>query len=86
MVASNRLSIDPAHLPPSTRAAYFRGLRAYHQINVWRKLSDNDIDPLKWGWEMKNGNVSPIMTDIEAGPPDILKIVRCGCRGMWQKM
>ena len=34
---------------------------------------------------MKNGNFSPIMTDIEAGPPDILKIVRCGCRGMCGK-
>ena len=55
MVASNRLSIDPALLPPSPRAAYFHGLRVYHQINIWRKYTD--IDPLEWGWEMKNGNL-----------------------------
>ena len=85
MVASNRLSIDPALLPPSPRAAYFHGLRVHHLINVWRKLGDTDIDPLRWGWEMKNGNFSLIMTDIEAGPPDILRIVRCGCRGMCGK-
>ena len=30
---------------------------------------------------MKNGKFNPIMTDIEAGPPDILKIIRCGCKG-----
>jgi hypothetical protein len=30
---------------------------------------------------MSNGKFSPIMTDVEAGPPEILKIVRCGRKG-----
>ena len=30
---------------------------------------------------MKNGKFSPIMTDIEPGPSDILKIICCGCKG-----
>ena len=36
---------------------------------------------MNWGWEMENGKFSPIMTDNEAGPPDILKVIRCGCEG-----
>ena len=81
MVFSDRASIDPALLPPSPRAAYYHGLRVYNQMNVWSKLSDGDIDPLRWGWKIVNGKYYPIMTDIEAGPPDILKIIRCGCKG-----
>ena len=78
MVSSDRASIDPALLPPSLRATYYHGLQVYHQMNVWGKISDNDIDPLSWGWKISNGTFSPIMTDIKAGPPNILKIIRCG--------
>ena len=81
MVLSDRANIDPALLPPSPRAAYYHGLRVYHQIQVWIKLSEKDINPMNWGWEMENGKFSPIMTDNEAGPPDILKVIRCGCEG-----
>ena len=81
MVSSDRASIDPALLPPPSRAAYYHDLRVCHQMNVWRQLSDDDIDLLSWGWKISNGKYSPIMTDIETGPPDILKIIRCGCKG-----
>lgn len=81
MVAGNRAKIDPALLPPSPRAAFFHGLRVYHQIRVWRKLSDTDLEPLSWGWKLENGLHTPIKTDIAAGPPDLLKIIRCGCKG-----
>ena len=46
MVASDRANNNPALLPPSPRAAYYHGLRVYHQIKVWRNLSDSDIDLL----------------------------------------
>ena len=49
-------------------------------MNVWRKLSNGDTDPLSWGWKISNGKFSPVMTDIEADPPDILKIIRSGCK------
>ncbi|XP_065662608.1 zinc finger BED domain-containing protein 5-like [Hydra vulgaris] len=63
------------------RAAYYHGLRVYHQIKVWRNLSNVDLDPLSWGWVIQNQMHAPIMTDIEAGPQDILNIIRCGCKG-----
>ena len=81
MVSSDRAIIDPALLPPSLRATYYHDLQVYHQMNVWGKISDNDIDPLSWGWKISNGKFSPIMTDIKAGPPNILKIIRCGWKG-----
>ena len=52
-------------------------------MNFWRQLSDDDIHLLSLGWKMSNGKYSPIMTDIEAGSPDILKIIRCGCKGSY---
>lgn len=80
MVMANRAKIDPSCLPPSPRAAYFHGLRVYHQLKVWHGLCDTDQEPCRWGWEMKNSQFSPIMTDCEPGPQDLLKIVRCSCQ------
>ena len=44
-------------------------------------MSDVEKYPLKWGWVIENKMCTPIMTDIEAGPPDPLKVIRCGCKG-----
>ena len=82
MVLSNRAVIDPSILPPSSRAAYYHGLRVYHQMKVWRQLRDSDLMPLKLGWQKIGESLSPIMKDIEAGPTDLLKVIRCGCKGM----
>ena len=81
MVLSRRANIDPSTLPPSQRAAYFHGLRVYHQVKVWRDLRDSDFMPLNWGWQINGDFMTPIMTDEEAGPADLLKIIRCGCKG-----
>ena len=54
MVSPHCAGIDPALLLPSPRATYYHGLRIYHQMNVWRKLSDNHIDPLSWGCKISN--------------------------------
>ena len=55
------------------------------QILCYCFAIDKDIEyhkePLRWGWKMENSNYTPIMTDIEAGPPELLQIVRCGCKG-----
>ena len=81
MVASSRKTIDPSILPPSPRAAYFHGLRVYHQIQVWLTLSDGDLQPIRWGWELKKGVLTPIKTDLGAAPDSLLNIIRCGCKG-----
>ncbi|CAK8688755.1 unnamed protein product [Clavelina lepadiformis] len=81
MVMSNRSHVDPALLPPSPRTAYHHGLRVYHQLKVWRTLSNSDLKPLSWGWQKKDDMFSPVMTDVAAAPEDVLKIIRCSCKG-----
>ena len=81
MIVSNRDCIDPALLPPSPQAAYFHGLRVYHQLKVWRSLSNSDLEPQNWGWQMKNKVFAPIKTDEAAWPKVILKIIRSICKG-----
>ena len=81
MAASHRSKIYPVLLLPFPRAVFFHDLRVHHQIVVWKDLSEVDKEPLRWGWKIENSNYTPIMTDIEAGPPELLRIVRCGCKG-----
>ena len=80
MVMSSYSNTDPALLSPSLRAAFFHGLRVYHQLKVWQSLSDTDVEPLEWGWEMKDGLFMPIMTDEPPGPQDLLRAICCSCK------
>ena len=68
IVLSNRAVIDPSMLPPSPRAAYYHGLRVYHQLKVWRELRNTDYMPLTWGCQMVAESFTPIMTDIKLVP------------------
>ena len=45
-------------MPPTNRAAFFHGLRAYHQIVIWKMLNDKDVilDPKDWGWFVSEGS------------------------------
>lgn len=81
MVSGSRKDLDPSALPPSPRAAHYHGLRVYHQIMVWTRLSEKDVDPLRWGWTMVNGFLEPIKTDAPAAPQTLLKVIRCSCKG-----
>ena len=85
MVRTDRTKIDPSLLPPSPRTTYYYGIRVYYQIKVWKALSDTDLEPIHWGWKLRNDSFVPIMTDEEPGPSDLLKIVRCTCREMSDK-
>ena len=58
MVISDRKSLDPAYLPPTARAAHFHGQRVYHQLKVWRNLSDQDENPSSWGWKLEKKIIS----------------------------
>ena len=89
MAASDSSKIDSALLPPSPRVVFFHGLWVHHQIFVWKDLSEVDKEPLHQGWKVENSNYTPIMTDIEAGPPELLRIqfgckrpcgAKCSCR------
>ena len=85
MVRTDRARIDSSLLPQSPRAAYYHGLHEYHQIKVWKALSETDLEPTQWGWKLRNESFVPIMRDQEPGSSDLLKVVRCTCKEMCDK-
>ena len=80
MIKESLLNIDPLVLPPSPRATLYHGFRVYHQIKIWLLLMNTDCDLMKWGWEINNGLFSPIMTDAESGPLDLLEMIQFNCK------
>ena len=70
-----------ALLPPTSDAARMHSFRVYLQVQLWY---GRDMDPLKWGWEMKAGNLQPIGSERPAAPPRLLKIIffefKSGCK------
>ena len=63
MVASSN-KINPSQLPLTEKAAWFHSLRTYLQILEWKTLKDCLLlEITDWGWEFKNGEVVPIITD-----------------------
>ena len=54
MVRTDCAKINPSLLPLSPRAAYYHGLHMYHQIKVWKVLSETHLEPIQWRWKLKN--------------------------------
>ena len=79
MVSTSKKSIDPQKLPPTERAAYFHSLRVHLQVILWFKLTNNDLDPMQWGWKLADTVLTPVLTDLDAAPESLLKFVRCKC-------
>ena len=73
-------NIDPQKLPPTERAAHYHSLRVHLQVIIWKKLTSDDLDPKQWGWKLDGKVLSPIMTDINVAPENLLKFVRCKCK------
>ena len=43
-------------------------------------MRDSDYMPFDLGWKKDRQSFIPIMTDEEAGPEDLLKVIHCGCK------
>ena len=54
--------------PPKEKAAFFHSLRVHLQVMIWKSLDQCEYDPSSWGWEMKNGVLAPVMTDLDPAP------------------
>ena len=80
MVSLAKTSIDPQKLPPTERAAYFHSLRVHLQVILWKRLTNTDLDPEKWGWKLYDSALTPVMTDQEVAPESLLKFIRCKCK------
>ena len=79
-ITTSKVQLQPERLPPTERAAYFHFLRVHLQIVIWKYLGRVQIDPRYLGWEVKGSMFSPIVTDLEPAPEELLRIVRCKCK------
>ena len=80
--ATSTKTLQPELLPPTERASFFHSLRVHLQVMIWSSLGQFQYDPCGWGWEMKNGVLAPVMTDLDHAPKELLKFVRCKCKVM----
>ena len=72
MVSSSKASLDPQKLPPTERAAHYHSLRVHLQVIIWKKLSNNSLNPKQWGWKLEGSAFTPTMTDLNAAPDNLL--------------
>jgi len=47
---------------------------------VWMGMA-NEMNPTEWGWKKENDQLIPIMTQNNAAPDELLKIIHCNCSG-----
>ena len=66
-------------MPPTGRACHFHSLRVHHQVSTWKHLS-TVLKKEEYGFNIENGSVVPVITDIEPAPPDLLQDIRCSCK------
>ena len=74
-------TLQPEKLPPTKRACYYHGLRAFFQIMEWKNVDEEGrLNVLDWGWRKSGNSIAPIATDIEYAPPQLQHIIRCNCK------
>ncbi|KAK3918359.1 Chromosome-associated kinesin KIF4 [Frankliniella fusca] len=68
-----------ASLPPTKSAARQFFYRVYLQVQAWR---GQILDPTAWGFQRVSGYLRAVWSTQEVAPPELLKLIACGCRGM----
>ena len=72
--------VDPSALPPTSSAFKYHSLRVYLQVQQWI-IRECVLKPDHWGWSLVGGKYIPIEMDIPPAPEELLKIIRCTCKG-----
>jgi len=48
---------------------------------IWKVLDGSfQLEPEQWGWQLKEGLLTPIMTDLEIAPDNLFQVIRCKCK------
>ena len=64
-------------LPPTSAAAKYHSLRAYHTVQQWL---GNKLAATQYGFELCDGVLVPIRSDLAPAPSLVLNLVSCGCK------
>lgn len=78
MISRNTTCVQPQTLPPTSSAAKFHSQRVYYQVQLWQ--GNTQLDACQWGWELRDGRLAAIMTDLQAAPTSLLEVIRCNCK------
>ncbi len=70
--------VTPERLPPTESSTKYHSLRVYYQIMVWTG-NETGMNVVDWGWKVEKNQLVPIMTNKQAAPETLLRIVHCNC-------
>ena len=73
-------SVDVQSLPPTSHSAKYHPYRVYYQTQVW--MGNQSLKPEEWGWKVHCGNLVPMTMDSNPAPDELMKILRCRCKGL----
>ena len=77
--ASSLSHVSCSSIPPTSAATVYHAQRVYLQIQIWQ-LNSN-LNATDWGWRNVKNNLFPVHTDMPPAPADVLRVIRCGCKG-----
>ena len=71
-------------LPPTSAAVKYHSYRAYFTAEEWLGNVAH-LNPTEWGWELKDGMLTIILTDRPIAPEQVSFIIYCGCKTVCSK-
>lgn len=71
-------TVEVHSLPQTTNAAKYHSFQVYCQV---QERMRNCVDPEKWSWCLRKGQLEPKAMDSPVAPDPLLKLVRCQCKG-----
>ena len=74
--------IKPEDLPPTERAAVQQSLCVHQQTVVSQTLNNLRLDLLNWGWKQDGACFTPIQTNNDVAPAEVMKFIRCNCKSL----
>ena len=79
-------NVQSHQLPPTSAALRYHLKRANYQAFLWKKALQPRIDqePVNHGWQLKEGRLEIVWTDLAPAPQAVMSFVCCGCRGTCQ--
>ena len=76
--ATNK-AFSPKMLCPTSDAGSLHIMRVYHQVQVWKGVTNLEIS--EWGWMRNKDLILPVPMTKGPGPSNLLKMIRCSCQG-----
>ena len=84
-VATSSTYVQSKSLPPTAASCYEHSLRVYLQVQEWKNTSG--LNPEEYGWKLQNNKYVPIFfKGIKPAPDQLLRIIRCTCKGDCSKV